>query len=74
MGIDVTVFYIVTDICMEIRSLPLVLSHVLRDVFLFQQVNKPRFTEQIDVTVTYIWECSLRNRLCLSRRRYCNRF
>jgi hypothetical protein len=47
-------------------------SFVLGGISFFQQINKRHFNEQFDVAVTYICECSLRNRLCLSGRRYIN--
>jgi hypothetical protein len=71
MGIEVTVFYKVTVICVRICSFPFVSTLYC---VVFTNISKllNDFTEQVVVAVTYMWECSLRNRLCLSRRRYIN--
>jgi hypothetical protein len=56
---------------MGISSFPF-LSPLYCVVFPYFSKIINHFTEQFDVAVTYMWECSLRNRLCLSRRRYIN--
>jgi hypothetical protein len=72
IGIDLIVFYKVTGHFCGNNFISTSFSFVLRSISLFPQVYKPRFTEQVNVAATYIWECSLRNRVCINRKRYIN--